>query len=33
ASGAGMGCGSCRPEVKAIIEKAITNTSPILSIH
>ena len=26
-TGAGMGCGSCRPEVKAILEKEINHTN------
>jgi ferredoxin-nitrate reductase len=25
ATGAGMGCGSCKPEVKAIVEKSLIN--------
>jgi ferredoxin-nitrate reductase len=32
ASGAGMGCGSCRPEVQAILDKALLqNETPILN--
>ncbi|MES1226817.1 MAG: (2Fe-2S)-binding protein, partial [Bacteroidota bacterium] len=32
-SGAGMGCGSCRPEVKAILEKEIIfNAQKIITV-